>query len=414
MEYINKKSLPAGVSQESSGAFIPAIAICTLLMLLEGVDIQVLGIVAPTLMPALGIGKADAGTIFAMTQVGGVIGAVLGGRFSDVWGRRNVLFLSVALFAVFTLLTIVATGFVSMLVIRTIAGVGIGAAVPNVVGLAVEVAPERHRVKAVTVVMAGMPIGGAAIALLAASAMTQLGWQSLFYIGGGLPLLLLPLLALVPNKRPAKTDTAAKSAGIKALFVDGRSTATLLVWLVFFLSAAMIYLFLNWLPTLITERNFGLSTGQTAAFYFNLGCVAGGWILGASVDRYGPKRVLPLAYIAFLAGLLGMATSVGLVPLLASVTVIGFFMMGAYYCLNGVTAMLYPEEIRGLGVGSALAVGRVGSIVGPLAAGLILQAGGGPGSIVAAMIPAVIVAAAAVTLLVARTARPPASAVVAH
>lgn len=394
--------MSASISETSKKNAVFVIAVCCALMMLEGVDIQVLGIVAPELMPRLGINKADTGTIFAMTQVGGVLGALLGGRYSDVWGRRNMLFLSVAMFGVFTFATIFATDFLSMLVIRTLAGVGIGAAVPNVVGLAVEAAPQRHRVKAVTIVMAGMPIGGAAISFFAASAMASLGWKSLFYIGGLLPLALLPLLLFIPNKRTAKQEQAGGKTAIAALFKDGRHVVTMLVWVIFLLTGAMIYLLLNWLPTLMTERNFTITDGQTAAFYFNLGCVGGGWILGSCIDRFGPKLVLPLAFLAFIVGLAGMALSVSLTPLLVSITVVGFFVMGAYYCLNGVTALLYPEEIRGLGVGSALAVGRVGSIGGPLIAGLILQAGGGPGAIVVAMIPAVIVATLAVSVLMIR------------
>lgn len=394
----------AGPAETSTRNAVFVIAVCCLLMVLEGVDIQVLGIVAPQLMPALGIDKADSGVIFAMTQVGGVAGALLGGRYSDLWGRRNMLFLSVAMFGLFTFATVFATDFTSMLAIRTLAGVGIGAAVPNVVGLAVEAAPQRHRVKAVTIVMAGMPIGGAAISWFAASAMASFGWKSLFYIGGLLPLALLPLLLFIPNKRAERREASAGTTAVRALFEEGRHVVTLLVWLIFFLTAAMIYLLLNWLPTLMTERSFTLADGQNAAFYFNLGCVGGGWILGACIDKFGPKLVLPLAYLAFMAGLVGMALSVSLTPLLISIAAVGFFMMGAYYCLNGVTALLYPEEIRGLGVGSALAVGRVGSIVGPLTAGFLLQAGGGPAAIVMAMIPAVLVAAAAVSLLMLRRA----------
>lgn len=375
------------------------VAICWLMMLLEGIDIQVLAIVAPELMPRLGINKADTGTIFAMTQVGGVLGALLGGRYSDVWGRRNMLFLSIAMFSVFTFATIFATDFLLMLVIRTLTGVGIGAALPNVVGLAVEAAPQRHRFKAVTIIMTGMPIGGAAISFFAASAMASLGWKSLFYIGGLLPLALLPLLLFIPNKRAAKQEQAGGKTAIAALFKDGRHVVTLLVWVIFLLTGALIYLLMSWLPTLMTERGFTITDGQTAAFYFNLGCVGGGWVLGSLVDKFGSKLVLPLAYLAFMAALVGMAVSVSLMPLLISITFVGFFMIGAYYCLSGVTALLYPEEIRGLGVGSALAVGRVGSIAGPFVAGLILQAGGGPYAIVMAMIPAVIVATLAVSVL---------------
>jgi len=390
--------------EASKKSAVFAIAICCLMMALEGVDNQLLGIVAPQLMPQLGINKADTGTIFAMTQVGGVLGALLGGRYSDVWGRRNMMLLACATFSLFTLFTVFATGFLSMLVIRVFVGVGIGAVMAAGAGLAVESASPGNHVKAVTIAMSGMPIGGALISVFAASTMASLGWKSLFYIGGLLPLVLLPLLLFLPNKRPARQGQAGGRTAIAALFKDGRHVVTLLVWVIFFVTAAVIYLQLNWLPTLMTERHFTLTDGQTAAFWFNIGCIGGAWILGFCIDKFGPKLVLPLAYLAFMAGLVGMSVSVSLTPLLISITIVGFLAMGSYYCMNGVTALLYPEEIRGLGVGSALAVGRVGSIIGPFAAGLILQSGGGPGAVVMATVPAIIIAAVAVSALMIRRA----------
>jgi len=398
------KPAAASVPAASRNKFIFLVAVCSLMMFLEGVDIQVLGIAAPVLMPQLGIDPGGAGIIFAMTQVGGVLGAFFGGRYSDLWGRRNVLLLSVVLFGAFTFATVLAFDFVSLLVIRTATGFGIGAALPNVIGLAVEAAPERHRVKAVTAVMAGMPVGGASISLLAATMMGSFGWESLFYIGGLLPLVLVPLLLVIPNHRPGANSREAMESGIQPLFKQRRGVTTLLVWAIFFVTAGVVYMMLNWLPILMTTRGLDVTVAQTAAFYFNLASVGGGLVMGYCVDRFGSRLTLPLCYLGFFAGVLGMALTAGLFALMLSVAVVGFFLLGAYYSLSGVVPMLYPAEIRGLAIGAALAVGRIGSILGPLAAGWILQGGGGAAGIVMAMIPAVTLGAAAVSILMLRKA----------
>src|SRR5690606_14350466 len=135
-----------------------------------------LGVVAPIVMPLLGLDPAQAGQVFSAAQIGVVLGALIGGKLSDIWGRRNVLILATLIFGAFTLATAFAFNFHSLLLVRAIAGFGLGAAMPNVIGMAVEAAPPRHRIKAVTMIMAGMPMGGACVSLFAALFMKNFGW----------------------------------------------------------------------------------------------------------------------------------------------------------------------------------------------------------------------------------------------
>ncbi|KGJ08607.1 MFS transporter [Paracoccus versutus] len=407
MGYTITRVPPDDTAPRSTGQFVFLVATCILIMVLEGIDIQALGVAAPVLMPALGIDAAQSGIIFGIAQVGGVFGAVLGGRLSDIWGRRNALLLSTLLFGAGTLATIVAFDFNSLLVIRTLTGFGIGAALPNVIGLAAEAAPARHRIKTVTVVLAGMPLGGAVVSLFAAVMMQRLGWQSLFVLGGALPLALMFLLMLVPNHRPVRPAEAAERGSVVRLLSE-RRRATLLLWVVFFLTSGVLYMMLNWLPSLMHARGFTVVDGQMAALYFNIASVLGPVTMGWLIDRHGYRFILPLCYGGLLAGILGMALTATLPTLLASVTVVGFFLMGAQFSLNGVTSMLYPPEIRGFGVGAALAVGRVGSIIGPFAAGVILQGGGGTAGVLAAIIPFVAIGAVTMALLGRSEARAPA------
>jgi MFS transporter, AAHS family, 3-hydroxyphenylpropionic acid transporter len=385
------------------------IVTCALIMVLEGFDIQALGIAAPVLMPLLKLDPVQSGQIFSAAQAGVVLGALAGGFLSDKWGRRNVLLLAVLIFGAFNLSTAFVHDFTTLLWARALTGFGLGAAMPNVIGLAVEYASPKNRVKAVTAIMAGMPLGGASAALFARLYFKDMGWQSLFYIGGIIPIVLILLIVFLPNARTARVEDNALQTGRKtglwsALFGGGRAVSTLLLWVVFFLTSSVLYMILNWLPSLMTQRGMDVQVGQMASLVFNLVSIAGTLTLGAVIDRFGYKWAMPLAYLGFLAGMCGMALTGAAEALMISVGVTGFFLLGAQYSLNGISPMYYPKPARGLGTGAAIAFGRIGSITGPLMAGYILKTGigplHGPSGVALAMIPLIIVAGFAVTLLV--------------
>src|SRR5258708_23026955 len=94
--------------------------------------------------------------------------------------------------------------------------------------------------------------------------------------------------------------------------------------------------------------------------------------MGPLIDRYGPHRVLPVAYViaALCVAGIGLAGSaVGFTIMMAFGICIGT--VGAQNCNNGVAAKFYPTSIRATGVGWALAVGRIGSIVDPPVGGIL-------------------------------------------
>jgi MFS transporter, AAHS family, 3-hydroxyphenylpropionic acid transporter len=378
------------------------IATCALVMVLEGFDIQAMGIAAPVLMPLLHLDPVHAGQVFSGGQVGVVIGTLLGGALSDRLGRRAMLFWGVLVFGAFSVSTIFADDFTKLLGARAMTGLGLGLAMPNVVGMAVDYTTARNRVKTVTLIMAGMPLGGAAVSLLAALFMKNLGWQSLFMIGGAIPLVLSLAVLALPDSRAEHTPES-RSGMVKALFGGGRAAPTLLLWVVFFLTSSVLYMLLNWLPSLMKLRGFSVQIGQMSSLVFNLTSVFGSLLLGFVIDRSGYKWAMPIAYAGFLAGICGMAYTSGVGPLEISTGVTGFFLLGAQYALSGVAPMYYPAAERGLGTGAALAMGRVGSITGPLLAGYVLKEGlyglHGPEGVVIAMIPLVAVAGLAVFAL---------------
>jgi AAHS family 3-hydroxyphenylpropionic acid transporter len=375
------------------------VAVCFVLMLAEGYDVQAIGVAAPKLMPALHIAMTQSGELFGIGQWGVVLGAVAGGYCADRWSRRNILAAAVAIFGSMTLATAIANSFATLLTVRLAAGLGLGAAIPCVIGLALDFASPARRVRTVTMIMAGLPIGGAVAAAVAAATMGRWGWKTIFYIGGALPLLTLPILLLLPNLRVAATEPRRKGPSFAMLFAEGRILTTLSIWVVYFITLLIIYLLLNWLPTLMISRGFAPAQAQLLSLAFNLAAAAGSILLGMATDRLGPARTVPVAYFLMLAAavLVAVANSYG--AYLAGFTAMGFLLLGGQNCLNGVIPNFYPAEARTLSVGAAVGTGRIGSVVGPLYAGFVLAGRYGARAVLESIVALVAVAAVLVLFL---------------
>ena len=383
----------------SGGRVFLVVLTCALVAALEGYDIQALGLAAPILTPLLHLDPVETGQVFGGSQAGVVIGALLGGLFGDWWGRRSTLVISALVFGAFSIATNFAHDFHSLLWIRAATGLGLGAAMPNQIGVALDVASSKDRVKVVTAVMAGTPLGGACAALFAANFLKAYGWQSMFWLGGIIPLLLIPFILALPNIRAHKSEDAGGANPFAVLFGGGRALSTLLLWVGFFMTLSVLYMMLNWLPSLMTMRHFDIEVAHIASLIFNLASVPGAILMGMAVDRFGSRWIIPLGYVGLAAGMCGLAFLVGQQDLLIASGVTGFFLLGAQYTINGVSPMYYPARGRGLGTGASIAVGRLGSVVGPMMAGYVLKAGYGPSGVAIAMLPGIAIAAVAIFIL---------------
>jgi AAHS family 3-hydroxyphenylpropionic acid transporter len=377
-----------------------AVPLCFAVALLEGYDIQAIGVAAPKLIPALGLSPGEAGIAFGGGMAGLVVGAVIGGWLADRLGRRMLLAAAVALFGLATLATMMAVDYPTLLAARLATGLGLGVAMPVLVAIALEVSGPHRRTRTVTAMFCGMPVGGACSALFAAVAFEYFDWRSIFIVGGLLPLLLAPaLIFLLPETRAERPAAAHPEGGLTTLFGGGRTLVTLLLWTTFGLTLLVLYLLLNWLPSLVTARGLPATAGAQAAMAFNLASVAGALLIGRIVDRVGARTPVAFAYLGLLAAMVGLALSHSLGPILACAAAAGFCLLGAQYSLYGVTPMYYPAASRGLATGASVAVGRLGSIAGPLVAGQLLGVGFTAGGVAAAMAPVVVAAGLAATLM---------------
>ncbi|HEX2559643.1 3-(3-hydroxy-phenyl)propionate transporter MhpT [Phenylobacterium sp.] len=375
------------------------ILICFLIAAVEGFDIQAFGVAAPKLAPDLGLDPSQQGWAASAAMIGLVIGAVLGGWFADRVGRKPVLLISVAMFGLFSIVTAVSQGYDALLWARFLTGLGFGGAMPNLIAIAAEISAPKRRAATVTMMFCGMPAGGAAVSLLARLMGDDLAWRSIFMIGGVVPLILLPLVFfLLPETRPEHKEGADRSTW-RGLFGQGRAAPTVLLWVVFVMTLVVLYLMLNWLPTLVVAKGLTPAAGSSAALAFNLTSIAGALLLGFVVDRAGYRWPVTFTFLLLALAMGALAAAGQLAAVLALSGVAGFLLLGAQYSLYAVIPSLYPPQVRAAGSGAAVAVGRLGSIAGPLVAGELRGAGYSAGQVFGVMIPVVLAAAAAVFAL---------------
>jgi AAHS family 3-hydroxyphenylpropionic acid transporter len=187
---------------------------------------------------------------------------------------------------------------------------------------------------------------------------------------------------------------------LRALFAKDRLLATLCLWISYAAIALVLHLFLNWLPVLLVDRGIQANSAAGVATVFNLGGATGGLLIGLAIDRLGPRWPLASVFAALVAVLLVLAApSSSLVTLSLLAFAAGLLIMAGQFGLYAIGPWYYADAARGAGVGAAVAAGRVGSVIGPVAAGQMLGAGASGGSVVLFTAPIVVAAALAALIL---------------
>ena len=392
------------------------IALCTLVLVLDGFDAQCIGFLAPSIADSQHIPLKAFGPIFAAGLFGLMIASMAVGPIADRWGRRWTAIGSTLAFAVFAASTARATTFNQFLLLRLLTGLGLGGAMPNVVALTSEYSPRRLQPVFVSALFCGMPLG-ALIASLASKLMIPAwGWRSVFYLGGILPLLIaLALMLVLPESvrflavrssdprpisiilarispelatEPLDLSYARKpraSVPVRQLFSDGRAYATVLLWMAFFMGLLIIYFIVNWLPGLLRQSGMPITVGVSAITAFSFGGILASIVQGPVMNACGDLATISAEFALstiVIASLAYSASSLWLMLLLTFL--VGAFVQGAQAGLNAIAAGFYPTAIRSTGVGWALGVGRAGSIVGPLVGGMLLSLNWQPRQIVLA------------------------------
>jgi len=402
-----KTSTPA----RASGAI--TIGLCLVVALLEGLDLQSTGVAAPRMAREFHLAIAQLGWAFSIGALGLLPGAAIGGRLADRLGRKQVLMLSVMLFGLFSIATTQVWNLESLLAARFLTGLGLGAAMPNLIALCSEAAPSRLRSTAVGAMYCGMPFGAALAALIGIVSPADESWRYVFYAGGFGPLVILPLLAVFMQESAqfvaAKVQPAALRASSpsvsEALWQEGRAGTTIALWISYLGTLIVLYFLINWLPSMVLSRGLTRVQSSVVQMMFNLGGGIGAIAIASLMDRVGRRNTVTGMYVGIAAALAVLASASGSVSMACGGLLAGLFLVGGQSVLYALASSLYPTQVRGTGVGAAVAVGRMGSILGPLIAGQLLAIGQSASVLVAASIPLIAVAAIAALRVVARFPR---------
>lgn len=380
---------------------IGIVALSLAVATIEGFDIQAAGVAAPKLAPMLHLTPHQMGLFFASATFGMIAGAVLGGVASDRFGRRFGLVLSLATFGAFTYATAYAPNFEILLLTRLLTGLGLGGALPSLVASAAEAVETRRRGTAVGIVYSGLPLGGA---LASAASMGFDNWQSLFFLAAILPLLLIPpVIMFLPSSLPSRAVHAAKkevSASGGILDRENRA-ATLLLWIAFFLSVLVLFLLLNWQPVLLVSKGFTGSNASAIQAAFNLSGAAASILAGLVSDTYQRRLAVVASTGLLLCSLLYFAMLPPYLPLaVLAGAALGAGAVSGQSILYGLAPQIYEARVRGTGVGFAVGMGRLGSVVGPVLAGMLIANGRAVAEVLMGIMPIALAGGLASFLLV--------------
>ncbi|MEA3171460.1 MFS transporter [Pseudomonas sp. AP19] len=378
------------------------VSLCALLLIFDGYDLFIYGVVLPSIMREWGLTPLQAGALGSYALFGMMFGALIFGTLADRFGRKKGIVFCFTLFSLATVVNGVASSPTEFGLCRFIAGLGCGGLMPNAAALINEYAPKKFRSTLMAFMFSGYSLGGMLAASVGIFMLPAYGWQSMFFVAV-IPLLLLPLIVyglpesigfLIRQGRQDKArallnrlspgtrievddalviaDSKGTGASVVELFRHGLAVRTAMIWVAFFCCLLMVYALSSWLPKLMAGAGYSLGSSLSFLIALNLGGMAGALLGGRLGDRLNLVKVVICFFAAAMVSisLLGINSPMPVLYLL--IFVAGATTIGTQILLYAGAAQLYGLSIRATGLGWASGIGRNGAIVGPLLGGALM------------------------------------------
>jgi benzoate transport len=426
-----------------------AVAICVMLIMLDGFDVLVMAFTASSVAAEWKLNGAQLGLLFSAGLFGMAAGSLFVAPLADRMGRQPVIVLCLVVIAVGMLLSGLAQDHKQLIALRGLTGVGIGGMLASVGIITAEYSSLKWRSTCVALQATGYPIGATLGGLVAAWLLQHYGWRSVFVFGGlstaaMIPIVLWrmpesvdfliarrpahaleklnrildfmghPLLQRLPEQ--AAGSASAQGNAVAGLFKNGLVRPTLMLWAAFFLLMFSVYFSLSWTPKLLVQAGLSAQQGVTGGVLINVGGIVGGSLFGALAVRMRLTHLTVAAFLVYalftalfgaVSGALGLAFAVAFG--------MGIFLFASMAGLYAFAPATYPAAVRTTGLGWAIGIGRIGAIAAPLAAGVLLDGGWQPASLYYAYaLPLVAGALAVMAIGTGRAAQDPARTAAVH
>jgi len=356
------------------------VAICALAYFADGLVFSIVGPFAAAIAQSLGLSKAELGPIFSASLAGQCAGLIVIPLLAGRFGQRRMVVVSLASFGVAQALSGIVDDQLSLIVLRILVGFFLGGTLPICLALvASRVRPDR-RGSAISGLFTGYAVGAILSGFVGTIFVGPDGWRSAMVAVGlvclGTAALAWAFLAEPPT--PAERRSTAPRRFAFALFGRRYLLGTLMLWVTFIGMLTINYCLGSWLPILLSDVGRSKAIASLSISIFTAGGLISTVAVGPLMDRFGVQRILVGFLIVSIAGLfaIGQALQDAPLPLLIALLVVtGFFNLGSYGGVNVVLANFYPDEIRAMGIGCTKSIGRVGTVIAPIAIGLGLDAG---------------------------------------
>jgi len=397
--------------QPVSRFLLGVLCLCTLVTLADGYNISVIAFAAPGIAKAWHLNRAALGPLFSSSLVAGLIGPFVFGTLGDRIGRQSAMIVAVLMIGIFGVVSGYCMSVASLIITRFIAGIGMSGALAVTVAAVNEFAPRRLRATFVTIVFSGTTIGSGLPGLVAPSLMAAQGWQSLFFVGGVVPVVLAmavylllpetpkflclrgrheelvkllrrldPQLQLPAPMGPAGADVGfilsgeetSSTSSIGQLLTGKLAVLTPLLWFGAFVAMIVFHSFNTWLPTLMTDSGVPFERASHMVVLFQFAGTLGGWVIARPLDRFGmaPCTILYVLSIPAVASLGWPGHSDLMMTVLVALA--GFCILGLHFAQVACVSSVYPTGVRAFGVGWFMLFARAGGALGPAIVGVLV------------------------------------------
>lgn len=409
--------------------FALVFSMCLLAVIFDGYDMNVYGTTLPSIMKELALNPTQTGFLASIALAGMIFGAIFFGMLSDRIGRKKVLLIGMAVYAIFTGLCGFVKDVNTFAILRFIAGMGMASISPVSTSLISEFSPKEKRGILVTILITSIQVGQIIATLSGVVLIQNVGWRAVYWIAF-LPIIIVAIAYVVlpesmavylrqgntnkireilkkadPEFQPSEDDVYEVSqanktkATLASLFQDGRAWNTVMIWIMFFCNLYIAFGVLTWLPKLMTMMGHTLTSSLVFSAIVSCGGIIGSLAGGFLAQKVGFKKVLLVYYIAcaIMINLITINMSFSLFIIVLAVT--GLFIGSQQNMLYAYASENYPGSILGTALGWGSSFGRLGSVIAPMLIGVLMTAGLTVSSLFMTLSVPALIAAVAVYLM---------------